>query len=95
VSNIVAIASGPTGGYWMIGSDGGVFGYGPARYYGSVPGAGAHVNDIVNVAPTPDGAGYWMYGSDGGVFAFGDANYFGSLPGLGIHVNDIRWGTST
>jgi len=76
-------------GYWMVGSDGGVFAFGNAGYVGSLPGLGVHVNDIVAVVPTGDGRGHWMVGKDGGVFAFGDARYLGSLPGLGVHVNDI------
>jgi len=93
--DIVGIAAAPGYGYWLVGSDGGIFNYGLARYEGSVPGAGAHVGNVVSIAPTPDGQGYWITGSDGGLFAFGDANYFGSLPGLGIHVNDVRMGTPT
>jgi IPT/TIG domain len=76
-------------GYWMVGSDGGVFAFGDAGFVGSLPGIGVHVNDIVGVVPTKDSGGYWMVGRDGGVFAFGDAGFVGSLPGLGVHVNDI------
>ncbi len=76
-------------GYWMVGSDGGVFAFGNAGFVGSLPGIGVHVNDIVGVVPTKDSGGYWMVGADGGVFAFGDAGFVGSLPGLGVHVNDI------
>ncbi len=79
----------PSQGYWMIGSDGGVFAFGNAGYLGSLPGLGVHVNNVVGVVPTHDNGGYWMIGSDGGVFAFGDANFVGSLPGLGVHVNNI------
>ena len=68
----------PGRGYWMVGADGGVFSFGDAGYFGSVPGVGVHVGDIVGMAATPDGRGYWMVGADGGVFSFGDAGYFGS-----------------
>ncbi|HEY7947055.1 MAG TPA: choice-of-anchor D domain-containing protein [Acidimicrobiales bacterium] len=84
--------TGPSGGstgYWMVGSDGGVFAFGGAGFEGSLPGMGVHVNDIVAVVPTADGGGYWMVGSDGGVFAFGDAAFVGSLPGIGVHVHNI------
>ncbi len=79
------------GGYDMVGSDGGVFVFptGGSGFYGSLPGLGIHVNDIVGIVPTLDQKGYWLVGHDGGVFAFGDAGYVGSLPGLGIHVSDI------
>jgi hypothetical protein len=76
-------------GYYLAGSDGGVFAFGAAPYRGSLPGLGVHVNNIVRTRTTPDEGGYWMVASDGGVFAFGDAPYFGSLPQMGIHVNDI------
>jgi subtilase family serine protease len=79
----------PGVGYWMVGSDGGVFGFGDAGFVGSLPGIGVKVSDIVGMVPTADGKGYWMVGSDGGVFGFGDAGYVGSLPGLGIKVSDI------
>jgi hypothetical protein len=33
---IVAMASTPTGkGYWLVGSDGGIFTFGDAQFYGS------------------------------------------------------------
>ncbi len=66
-----------TPGYLLAGSDGGVFTYGSANFYGST--ANMTLNKpIVGVASTPDGKGYWLAASDGGVFAFGDANYYGS-----------------
>ena len=76
-------------GYWMVGSDGGVFAFGDAGFVGSLPGIHVHVSDIVGVVPTASGKGYWMVGSDGGVFAFGDAGFVGSLPGLKVHVSNI------
>ncbi len=79
VSNIVGIVPTPSGhGYWMVGSDGGVFAFGDAGFVGSLPGLGVHVSNIVGIVPTPSGHGYWMVGSDGGVFAFGDAPFLGS-----------------
>ena len=83
-------------GYWLVASDGGVFSFGDAKFFGSVPGAlkaGQHLNaPIVGVAVGPgvvnlstftlDSDGYWLTGSDGGVFAFGDSGYFGSIPGV-------------
>ena len=79
----------PGHGYWLTGADGGVFAFGGAGYYGSLPSLGVHVSDVRALAPTGDGKGYWLTGADGGVFAFGDARYQGSLPGLGVHVSDI------
>jgi hypothetical protein len=82
-------------GYWLVASDGGVFSFGDAGFFGSVPGAlkpGAHLSaPIVGIAASPgvfdaqtsdfDSDGYWLAGADGGVFAFGQARYEGSVPG--------------
>jgi hypothetical protein len=78
------------GGYDLVGSDGGVFVFGnPTGFFGSLPGIGVHVTNIVGMVPTGDDLGYFLVGSDGGVFAFGDAPFEGSLPGIGVHVGDI------
>ena len=67
-------------GYRLVASDGGVFTYGNAQFYGSM--GGNHLNaSVVGTAPTPDGHGYWLVASDGGVFAFGDAPFLGSMGG--------------
>ncbi len=85
VSNVVGIVGTSTGhGYWIVGSDGGVFAFGDASFVGSLPGLGVHVSNVVGIVGTSTGHGYWMVGSDGGVFAFGDASFVGSLPGLGL-----------
>ena len=79
----VAMASTPDGGgYWLVGLDGGVFSFGNAGFYGSLPGQHISVHDIVGIAATADGHGYWLLGADGGVFSFGDAAFYGSLPGV-------------
>jgi len=39
-------------GYWMVGSDGGAFGFGDAGYVGSLPGLGIRVSNIVALVPT-------------------------------------------
>ncbi len=84
----VFIAPAPGGGYWPVGSDGGVFAFGQAPYEGSTGGLKLD-QPVVAMAPTPDGGGYWLVAKDGGIFAFGDANYYGSLPGLKVSVTDI------
>ena len=91
VTDVVGMVATRDGhGYLMIGRDGGIFAFGDANFYGSLPGAGVHVSNVVGIVPTADGQGYWMVGSDGGVFAFGDAGFVGSLPGVGVHVGEHR-----
>ena len=71
------VAQDPTGGYWLAASDGGVFTFGGATFFGSM--VGKHLNaPVIGIQSTPDGGGYWLYASDGGVFTFGDAAFFGS-----------------
>jgi hypothetical protein len=71
-------------GYWLVGSDGGIFSFGAARFHGSMGGTGLQ-RPVVGITPTSSKNGYWLVASDGGIFAFGDANFFGSIPGLGLH----------
>ncbi len=67
-------------GYWLVGSDGGIFNYGDATFYGST--GSLHLNKpVVGIAPAADGKGYWLVGSDGGIFNYGDAVFDGSLAG--------------
>jgi hypothetical protein len=70
-------------GYWEAASDGGVFSFGGAKFFGSVPGVlqpGQKLNSpIVAMADTPDHGGYWLFAADGGVFCFGDAPFYGSI----------------
>ena len=84
---IVGIAETSTGkGYWLVGADGGVFTYGDAGYFGSVPASRPRSSPPRSSAwrPPPTGKGYWLVGADGGVFAFGDAGYYGSLRSLHV-----------
>ena len=78
----MAIRSTPSGGgYWIVGSDGGVFTYGDAPFYGSLGDVDLDA-PIVDLEPTPDGGGYWLLGKDGGVFTFGNASFYGAATGL-------------
>jgi hypothetical protein len=80
-------------GYWLDASDGGIFSFGDAGFFGSIPGLGLHPAGsglpnslnapIVGMVPSTTGQGYFMVASDGGVFAFGDAKFAGSCPGIG------------
>jgi hypothetical protein len=70
-------------GYDLVGSDGGVFTFGSAPFYGST--GSLHLQrPVVGITPTADHGGYWLVASDGGIFTFGDAAFFGSIPGLGF-----------
>ena len=71
-------------GYWLVASDGGIFTYGNANFYGST--GALHLNaPIVGMAATPNGKGYWLVASDGGVFSYGNAGFYGSAGN--IHLN--------
>jgi predicted outer membrane repeat protein len=67
-------------GYWMVASDGGIFTFGAASFFGSMGGKPLN-KPIVGMAATPDNLGYWEVASDGGIFTFGDAGFFGSRGG--------------
>jgi hypothetical protein len=71
-------------GYWLVGSDGGIFSFGSAQFYGSMGGI-ALQRPVVGIVPTRDRGGYWLDASDGGVFSFGDTQFYGSIPGLGLN----------
>ena len=70
------MAATPDGnGYWMVASDGGVFTFGDAGFYGSA-GGGGHpplTGSAVALEPTPDGRGYLLVTDRGNTLPFGDA----------------------
>lgn len=76
-------------GYWEVASNGAIYSFGSAGFYGSLPGLKISVSDVTDIAPSADGGGYHLLSSDGGIFSFGDTGYHGSLPGLGVSVNDV------
>ena len=71
-------------GYWLVGSDGGIFSFGTATFHGSMGGTPLQ-RPVMAITPTSTGNGYWLVASDGGIFSFGDSTYHGSLPGIGLH----------
>lgn len=78
----VEIVNTPSGrGYWVCGSDGGIFTYGDAEFHGSLGDQKLNA-PIVGMTATPSGHGYWLLGQDGGVFTFGDAPFLGAPTGL-------------
>jgi len=71
-------------GYWLVATDGGIFAFGDARFFGST-GAIRLNQPIVGMTPTPSGNGYWLVATDGGIFAFGDAKFFGSTGAIKLN----------
>jgi hypothetical protein len=82
VQKVMAANQSPGGsdGYWMVATDGGIFAFGSAQFFGSMGGKPLN-KPIVAMTATPDGTGYWLVASDGGIFAFGSAKFFGSMGG--------------
>jgi ribosomal protein L24E len=81
----VGVARTPTGlGGWVVASDGAVFSFGDAKYYGSMA---RHrlARPVVGIAATPTGKGYWLVARDGGIFSFGDARFHGSTGGIRLN----------
>ena len=74
-------ASAGGNGYWLVASDGGIFSFGAAQFYGSMGGRPLDA-PIVGMAASAGGNGYWLVASDGGIFSFGAAQFYGSASGL-------------
>jgi CHAP domain len=89
---IVAMASTTDGrGYWLVGSDGGVFTFGNAVFHGSM--GGRHLDSPI-VAMNAAGSGYRLVASDGGVFAFG-AQFYGSMGGKHLNAPIVATATTS
>jgi hypothetical protein len=80
---IFGIAPQPRG-YWLVGTDGGIFSFGAAAFHGSMGGIPLQ-RPVVGITPTASKNGYWLVASDGGIFSFGDSAFYGSIPGVGLH----------
>ena len=79
---VVGGATCPTGGYWLVAADGGVFAFG-CEFFGGEGGVPLS-QPIVGMSASPTGKGYALYAADGGVFCFGDMPFKGSVPAEGI-----------
>ena len=80
---IVGIAADrATGGYWLVASDGGVFGFN-APFRGSTGGVTLN-KPIVGIASGTNSNGYYLVASDGGVFAFNEP-FRGSTGGIKLN----------
>ena len=82
----VTPAVGSVSAYWLVASDGGIFSFGGAPFYGST-GAIRLNRPVVGMAATSptDSAGYRLVASDGGIFTFGDATFHGSTGALRLN----------
>jgi hypothetical protein len=80
----ITVAPAPDEGYWMATSDGEVFTFGDAAFFGS-EGGSPLTGPVVAMANTPDGKGYWLATSNGWVFNFGDAAFYGSMGGTPLN----------
>jgi len=89
------MAGSPSGhGYWLVASDGGIFNYGDAQFYGSS--GSIHLNKpIVAMGATADGGGYWLAASDGGIFNYGDAAFKGSAGGSPLNQPVVGMSSAT
>ncbi len=79
-----AAAATTTPSYWLAASDGGIFSFGGASYYGSTGGMVLN-KPVVGMAATSDGGGYYEVASDGGVFSYGDATFYGSTGSMRLN----------
>jgi len=71
-------------GYWTLTSDGGVYSFGDAPFFGSM--SGVRLNSpVISLTPTATRDGYWELAGDGGIFSFGDARFFGSTGGVKLN----------
>ncbi len=76
---IVGMASTPNGGgYWLVASDGGIFSFGDAKFYGSMGGQYTY-GSVVSISSTSNKDGYWISSSGGPIFSFGNAYNYGSM----------------
>jgi len=75
----------PDSSYWLAASDGGIFSFGTAGFFGSA-GSNPLNRPVVGIAPTPSENGYWLVSSDGGIFTYGDAGFYGSQGGKPLNA---------
>lgn len=81
------------GGYIVLQTrDGGVFTYGGAPFFGSVPARIPGGAPSVAAAWTPSGNGYWILGADGSIKEFGDAQWHGGLSDVDYDGNRVPIG---
>ena len=67
----------------MVASDGGIFSFGDAAFYGSMGGTPLN-QPIVGIASDAATGGYWEVASDGGIFSY-NAPFFGSTGSIKLN----------
>ncbi|HEV3365352.1 MAG TPA: VCBS repeat-containing protein, partial [Acidimicrobiia bacterium] len=82
IAGVTAISC--NSGYRLVASDGGVFAFGDAGFYGSTGNIVLN-RPIVGGVPTQSNKGYWFVASDGGIFNYGDARFFGSTGNIRLN----------
>ena len=86
-------SGGGMSGYWINATDGGVFSFGAAQFYGST--GGMRLNKpVVGISATHDAHGYWEVATDGGVFSFGDAQFHGSTGAMVLNQPVVGMATT-
>jgi peptidoglycan hydrolase-like amidase len=95
LSDITTVSggSGGVGGYWINATDGGVFSFGNAQFWGST-GNMVLNKPVVGIAATHDAQGYWEVATDGGVFSFGDAHFWGSTGNIVLNKPMVSMATT-
>jgi hypothetical protein len=83
-STVGTILDDDKAGYFMVATDGGIFTFGDAGFYGST-GSVKLNQPIVGAAAHPSGRGYWLVAADGGVFTFGEAGFYGSTGAIKLN----------
>ena len=69
----------------MLGADGGIFSFGDAEFFGSIPGFGlCRWPQGVELEGSSTGDGYRILASDGSIWTYGDARYVGAVNALGL-----------
>jgi SpoIID/LytB domain protein len=86
-------SNGGVGGYWINATDGGVFSFGNAQFWGST-GNMVLNKPVVGIAATHDAQGYWEVATDGGVFSFGDAHFWGSTGNIVLNKPVVSMATT-
>ena len=82
--NPAGTPSADAGGYWSTTSDGSVYSFGDAPYFGSMGGRPLS-KPVIGLTPTAKKNGYWQLSEDGGIFSFGDAAFHGSTGAMKLN----------